>query len=317
MENNLYPFLFEGNYKTALWGGERIAKIFNRENTPSPCSESWEICAHSSSPSVISNGSLAGRDLESVIKEFGVKIVGTESPKENEFPLLIKLIDAKTRLSVQVHPNEKTAPLTKGEPKTEMWYVLGCDEGKTSVSIFAGLKEGVNGNDIESAIESGKFSDVIVEHDAQAGDCFFIPGGLVHAIGDGALIYEVQQSSNTTYRLYDWGRVGADGKARELHVKESVSTIDYSLPVPQKQKDVSCPFFNFKTVDLKGDIEINTNGKSFTAVFVAEGSAKITWQGGEISLPFGTSILIPALCTAKLSGEAKYFITTLSDKDTP
>lgn len=309
--DDLYPFVFTGNYKTALWGGERIGKIYSRENTPVPCSESWEISGHFSSPSIVANGSMAGKDLCSLVKEYGVKIVGTRSPSQDTFPLLVKLIDAKKRLSVQVHPNENTAQITNGDPKTEMWRVLEDSSIEDPVSIYAGLSQGVTAQDIEAAIETGKFEDVIVEHKAYPGDTFFIRGGLVHAIGDNALIYEVQQSSDTTYRLYDWGRTGANGKPRKLHVKESVQSIDYSLGVPEKTDSVSCEFFNFKSIDLKGDIAIDTDGESFTVVFIASGEADVKWDGGCLVLKKGTSVLIPASVSATLSGNGECFITTL------
>ena len=300
-----------GNYKTALWGGERIGKIYSRDNTPVPCSESWEVSGHFSSPSVIANGSMSGMDLCSLVKEYGRAIVGTRSPSEDSFPLLVKLIDAKKRLSVQVHPNEKTAEITNGDPKTEMWRVLEDSSIEGPVSIYAGLNKGVDAEDIEKAIESGKFEDVIVEHKALPGDTFFIRGGLVHAIGDNALIYEVQQSSDTTYRLYDWGRVGANGKPRKLHIKESVQSIDYSLDIPQKTNEVSCEFFNFKAVDLNGDIPIDTKGESFTVLFIASGEAEIKWESEKVELKKGMSVLVPACVSAILSGRAECFITTL------
>ena len=160
---------FKPNVHPALWGGE-----------------SWEISVHPAGPSVIREGVLAGKPL---------------SEAAPGFPLLVKVIDAKMRLSVQVHPNETTCKLTGGDPKTEMWAML--EDGV----IYAGLKPGVGPKDVEEAVKSGRFEELLVRHDAKKGEAFFIPGGLVHAIGDGALIYEVQQSSDTTFRLYDWNRV--------------------------------------------------------------------------------------------------------------
>ena len=308
---DLYPFVFEGNYKTALWGGERIGRIYSRGNTPSPCSESWEISGHPSSPSVVANGPFAGEDLASLVKKYNRLIVGSRSPSHDVFPLLFKLIDAKQRLSVQVHPNEKTALTTKGDPKTEMWKVLADPDCAEPVSIYAGLKPGATAKDVEEAISTGDFDRVIVEHKAVPGDAFFIRGGLVHAIGDNALIYEVQQSSDTTYRLYDWGRLGADGKPRELHVKESVQSIDYGLPVPEKVESVSCEFFDFKVVKLDGEMVVDTKGESFTAIFVASGEAKVSSSAGELRLSKGMSLLIPACVSATVSGVAECFATTV------
>ena len=203
-----YPLTFLPNLHPALWGGE-----------------SWEISAHPAGPSVIANGELKGRTLAEAMPDF---------------PLLVKVIDAKTRLSVQVHPNEETRKVTGGDPKTEMWVML--EDG----FIYAGLKPGVTAKDVEAAVKSGAFEELMVRHDAKKGECFFIPGGLVHAIGDNAKIYEVQQSSDTTFRLYDWNRVGKDGKPRELHVEKSCQAIDYSLPAPVACDEVKCPFFHFR-----------------------------------------------------------------------
>lgn len=202
----------ESNVHTLVWG-----------------SESWEVSAHVSSPSVVADGEFKGRKLSELVPDF---------------PLLAKVIDAKSRLSVQVHPNEATAPVTGGEPKTEMWCVL--EPGP----IYAGLKPGTGAAEIEKAIASGRFEEILVKHDAKRFDTFFIPGGLVHAIGDGVKLYEIQQSSNTTYRLYDWGRLGADGKPRELHIRKSLDSIDFSLGVPVPAKDVECEFFSFVQHDF-------------------------------------------------------------------
>ena len=209
---------FGQNVHPALWG-----------------QESWEISVHPAGPSVVAVGEAQGRSLADVAPGF---------------PLLVKVIDAKTRLSVQVHPNEETRRLTGGDPKTEMWAML--EDGV----IYAGLKPGTRPEDIESAVKSGRFEELLVRHEAKKGEAFFIPGGLVHAIGDGALIYEVQQSSDTTFRLYDWNRVGKDGKPRELHVEKSLKAIDYSLPVPVPSRDVKCPFFDFRQPSLDGAPEL-------------------------------------------------------------
>jgi mannose-6-phosphate isomerase len=258
---------FKPNVHPALWGGE-----------------SWEISVHPAGPSVIREGVLAGKPL---------------SEAAPGFPLLVKVIDAKMRLSVQVHPNETTCKLTGGDPKTEMWAML--EDGV----IYAGLKPGVGPKDVEEAVKSGRFEELLVRHDAKKGEAFFIPGGLVHAIGDGALIYEVQQSSDTTFRLYDWNRVGADGKPRELHVAKSLEAIDYSLPVPQPATDVKCSFFEFRQVALDGGLVIPASSRS-TALFAAEGS--FTVNGVEV--PRRTSVLALPGEDLALRGSAHVFVTT-------
>lgn len=270
----LYPLTFRPNLHTALWG-----------------TESWEISGHASSPSVVAEGPLAGRTLEELAQAYGVALTGTKAPKAGEFPLLFKVIDAEKRLSVQVHPNEVTKALTGGEPKTEMWRVLG---GRGP--IFAGLKPGTTPARVEEDVRTGRFEETLVRHEAREGLTLFIPGGLVHAIGEDVRIYEVQQSSNTTYRLYDWGRVGADGKPRALHVEASLKSIDFALPVPASREEVTCPFFHFRAVDATGALDIPACAETFTALYlVAE----------------GRSILVPACCAAHIPCTGKVLVTTL------
>ncbi len=270
----LYPLSFRPDLHTTLWGGE-----------------SWEISGHKSSPSVVADGPLTGRTLEDLAKEYGYALTGMKAPVEGVFPLLFKVIDARQRLSVQVHPNEATRALTGGEPKTEMWRVLG---GKGP--IFAGLKPGTTPEIVEEDVRTGRFEETLVRHDAREGLTLFIPGGLVHAIGEDVLIYEVQQSSNTTYRLYDWGRVSADGKPRKLHVAESLKSIDFSLPVPESRAAVDCPFFHFKAVESAGTLEIAANPETFTALFIVNERR---------------SVLVPAACATTIPCTGTVFVTTL------
>ena len=231
-------------------------------------SESWEISAHRSDPSVIADGESAGRTLRDIAPEF---------------PLLFKVIDARTRLSVQVHPNEETCGLTGGDPKSEMWCAL------SDGPIYAGLKPGSSPADIEEAVRSGRFEELLVRHEAKFGDVFYIPGGLVHAIGDGVRLYEVQQSSDTTFRLYDWGRVGDDGRPRRLHVKEALKAIDYSLPVPEPREALETPYFRFSRLIVRGKTDLSAGTDEYLAVFAARGDVIV---GGR-PVREGTSILLP------------------------
>ena len=270
----LYPLTFAPNIHTALWGVE-----------------SWEISGHHSSPSVVAEGALAGRTLEELSQVYGRKLTGEKAPDDRRFPLLFKVIDARARLSVQVHPNETTCQTTGGEPKTEMWHVLGGHG-----PIFAGFKEGTTLADVEGNARTGHFADTLVSHPAMPGQSLFIPGGLVHAVGEDVLVYEVQQSSDTTYRLYDWGRTGKDGKPRPLHVEEALKTIDLSLPAPQYRRDVACPFFAFRVLESDGVLEIPANVETFTAVFVVNEQK---------------SILVPANCATSIKCKGKVLVTTL------
>ena len=269
-----YPLTFEPNLHTALWG-----------------EESWEISGHRASPSVVAEGPFAGRTLEELAATYGAALTGTKAPEPNRFPLLFKVIDARNRLSVQVHPNETTCRVTGGEPKTEMWHVLGGHG-----PIFAGFKKGTTLADVEEVVRTGRFEDTLACHPAAVGTTLFIPGGLVHAIGEDVRVYEVQQSSNTTYRLYDWGRVGSDGKPRPLHVAESLKSIDFTLPEPEPRTEVTCPFFSFRPVVADGTLDVPANPETFTAVFIVEERK---------------SILVPASCATKINCKGKVLVTTL------
>lgn len=278
----------------------------------------------------MAQGKYSGRSLPDLATEFGVALMGTKTPDPARFPLLFKLIDARDKLSVQVHPNNANASLTHGEPKTEMWYVLNRVQGS---SLYAGLREGTTPDLLRTALADGTADKCLTEVRVNPGDAIFIPGGLVHAIGDGCLIYEVQQNSNTTYRLYDWNRVGADGKPRPLHIEESFKTIDWkpklSPRVPPEprtlnplraQSDilctlqplVSCAFFQVGKLMLEGGTSIEQDGTTFTALFVENGNASVEAGGETVHLNKGMSCLIPSAAQKfTLTGNVSLIVTTL------
>jgi len=255
--------------------------------------EDWVISAHASDSSVVAEGPDAGRTLREVFPDF---------------PLLFKVIDAKTRLSVQVHPNETTRLTTGGDPKTEMWCAL------SDGPIYAGLHPGTTADEIASAVKSGRFEELLVRHEAKFGDVFFIPGGLVHAIGDGVKLYEVQQSSDTTFRLYDWGRVGLDGKPRELHVEKGLKAIDYSLPVPVPVESLKTPFFDFSQRTVRGEERLTAGSGEFVAVYAARGTISadgmVRAEGDSVLLPPGSSCAIVA-------DGARVFVTRTKQERSP
>lgn len=312
------PLTFKPVYKDYIWGGDRLSKYFHRTGTPTPCAESWEISAHPDGTSIVAQGAYAGRSLPDLATEFGVALMGTKTPDSARFPLLFKLIDARDKLSVQVHPNNANASLTHGEPKTEMWYVL--DRGQGS-SLYAGLREGTTPEVLRAALADGTADKCLTEVRVTPGDAIYIPGGLVHAIGDGCLIYEVQQNSNTTYRLYDWNRVGADGKPRPLHIEESFKTIEWdnarmrecvNARMDGYQSLVSCAFFHVGKLALEGSASLAHDGTTFTALFVEDGSASVEAGGETVHLNKGMSCLIPAASQKfTLAGNASLLITTL------
>jgi mannose-6-phosphate isomerase len=320
------PLTFKPVYKDYIWGGNRLSTHFHRTGTPTPCAESWEISAHPDGTSIVAQGKYAGRSLPDLATEFGVALMGTKTPDPTRFPLLFKLIDARDKLSVQVHPNNANAALTHGEPKTEMWYVLDRVQGS---SLYAGLREGTTPDLLRAALADGTADQCLTEVRVNPGDAIFIPGGLVHAIGDGCLIYEVQQNSNTTYRLYDWNRVGADGKPRPLHIEESFKTIEWdnarmrecanagvrecaNARMDGHQSLVSCAFFQVGKLALAGSTSVAHDGTTFTSLFVEDGNVSVEAGGETVQLTKGMSCLIPAAAkNFTLTGNASLVVTTL------
>ena len=272
----LEPLLFEEDFHAALWGGER-----------------WLVSVHSAAPSVVKGGAFAGRRLDDLVEAYGAALVGERAG--GRFPLLIKDIDAKRRLSVQVHPNEATAPAVGGEPKTEMWHVLSAEAGG---ALFAGIKPGTKAAELASAVQDGRFEDLLIRHEVQPGDAVFVPGGLVHAIGDGVRVFEVQQSSNTTYRLYDWGRVGADGRPRQLHVKEGLATADLGTVPVVVRGTLACPFFRVKPRQVVGTLPLAAKPTSFRVLFAKTGAFEVQVEGRSWPVAEGAAVLLPAALPA-------------------
>jgi mannose-6-phosphate isomerase len=319
------PLVFAPVYKDYIWGGGRIPAAYGRSGAPAVCAESWEISAHPDGMSVVASGAFANQGLGELAARFGADLTGTRAPDPRRFPLLFKLIDARDRLSVQVHPNNGNASRTGGEPKTEMWYVLDRAPG---ASLYAGLAEGVTPDTLRAALAAGTAESCLVQLQIERGQALFIPGGLVHAIGAGCLVYEVQQNSNTTYRLYDWNRAGADGRPRALHIEESFKTIDWSLCPPRMQAPVSrgacggavwsdvvsCDFFTLRKLDLSQPLTVPVGGASFHALFVEKGFVSVSSGGESVTLPGGASALIPAAADAyalQPEGSATLLVTTL------
>ncbi len=303
-----YPLLLQPVYKDYIWGGNRIARRYDREGTPGVCAESWEIADRPEGMSTVINGELKGKTLHELVGEMGEQLLGNGC-QETVFPLLIKLIDAKLDLSVQVHPNDENADVTGGEAKTEMWYALDAEPDAT---IYAGLKPNTTQDSFEAALEQGDLETVaLAKIPARPGRAVFVPGGRVHAIGAGCLLLEIQQNSNTTYRVYDWGRVGNDGKPRELHLEQALQVIDWDNAAPEvvpprpRATDgvnpwweiIQCPFFKTARVELHEPEEVTHTGDSFHALFVTKGSVLIGANGVMASAPAGTSCLVPAAAT--------------------
>lgn len=293
-------FRFSHVYSSALWGGESIRSRYGRGDAPSPCAESWEVSAHPAGMSVVAGGPFDGTPLDSLASELGARLVGTAAPK-GRFPLLLKIIDAARPLSVQVHPNERTASISGGDPKSEAWYVVSAVPG---ASLYAGLRPGVDATMVREAAQAGaSVAGLLAEHRVSQGDFIYIPGGTPHAIGGGIMIYEVQQSSDTTFRLYDWGRTDSAGKPRTLHVDAAVKAAEYGVPPPTVVRGrVTTPFFDIREIRLDGPMEIVPDGTTFHAVFTVSGNLSVARAGESILIPATGErvVLEPVSATAKI-----------------
>ena len=303
-EVELYPLRFKPVYKDYLWGGTKIVAKYQRAVPPGIYAESWEVSDRLDGMSVVTNGPLAGKPLRELAQRFGPQFMGA-SVRTKFFPLLIKLIDASDRLSVQVHPDDGTARRFGGEAKTEMWYVL---DAKPDAHVYAGLKPGVNQAKFEEAIRTKRLEEVLNCIPVSVGDAIFVPGGRVHAIDRGCLMFEVQQNSNTTYRVYDWGRVGLDGKARPLHIHEALRVINWNDTAPPKvpqakvaafgQTEVwhilSSPFFRVERVQLADACNCAGAGATFNIFFVITGALRLAWNDTSETLAAGNTCLVPA-----------------------
>jgi len=305
--------------KTVVWGGEKIAPFKEIETDQHNIGESWELSGVSGHESVVANGEFEGRTISSLVEEFKGDLVGKKVYAEtgNEFPLLIKFIDARSDLSIQVHPNDELAAVrhngSKG--KTEMWYVVGADKG---AHLLAGLSKPLTPEGYVQRIENNTITDVLASHDVHPGDVFFLPAGRIHAICGGCFIAEIQQTSDITYRIYDYNRLGLDGKPRQLHTELAKDAIDYKVypsyrtdyePVKDKEVEVvSCKYFTTSVYDLDKTLTNDLQDMdSFLVVICTEGRGTLTCDDASLSIHQGETVLIPA--TAK-----SLTLTPLSDK---
>lgn len=223
---SLYPFTFQPIFKERVWGGRRLAELYRKQLPPEvPIGESWEITDRPEGVSVITNGPLAGKDLHWLMENHGAELLGPAKSQNGRFPLLVKLLDAQDDLSLQVHPPAHKAAELGGEAKTEMWYVA---QATPDAQIYVGLKHGVTREQFEQKVKDGTVADCFHRHTIKAGDVMFLPSGRVHALGAGSVIFEIQQNSDTTYRVFDWNRVGLDGKPRDLHLPQAMASIDFN-----------------------------------------------------------------------------------------
>lgn len=300
-------------FKDYLWGGTRLRDDFQKDCDFDKIAESWELSCHKDGPSTIANGEFKGLTLSEYIDKAGKSVLGTDCEKFENFPILIKLIDAKDNLSVQVHPDNEYAQRVEGEyGKTEMWYIVDCDECAT---LLYGFKDTITKDEFAQRIADNTLLEVTNAVPVKKGDVFFIQAGTLHAIGKGILIAEIQQNSNTTYRIYDYGRVGKDGKPRELHVEKAKDVTDLcpakAYPeTPVEQKDgytskllSSCDYFTTYAVDVDSKAVLEADEKSFLSLLILDGECEIT-ADDTVKAKKGDSIFVPA-GTGKVIAEGK------------
>ena len=328
----LYPLLFEPNLHPVIWGGNQLRPYKGLDPTDEPIGESWEVSAIPSSTSIISNGAWAGRDLISVINKHPDAILGkaVNEKYHGKLPLLVKFIDAKRDLSIQVHPNDEMAMREHGKMgKSEMWYVIKAEEG---AHLYAGFKQEITPYEYQKRVEDGSITEVLADHPVKAGDVFYLPAGRVHAICGGILLAEVQQSSDVTYRIFDYNRPGLDGKPRELHTELAAKALDYHVEqnyrTEYSEADdkalhiIDSPYFDVRVMELSEPFHRNLlKYDSFVISMCMGGLCKIHIRetNDEITLKQGSCTLIPAVIAdydvIPLKGTTRLLEAFIDNKD--
>ena len=314
MNQKIYPLQFDPILKERIWGGEKLKTELNKPITSKITGESWEISTVKGDVSVIANGALKGKSLMDVINDNPDEILGTEVYARfgKEFPLLFKYLDAREDLSIQVHPNDALAKeLHDSFGKTEMWYIMQADD---DARIVVGFKENSNAAEYLEYLENKTLLSILDDVKVKSGDVFFLETGTVHAIGAGLVVAEIQQTSDITYRLYDFDRVDANGATRELHVDLALDAINYNVTETKKEysKDINksnvvvdCPYFTTNYIPLDGTITVKKDGKSFTVYMCIEGQFEIEYNDTVYKYKKGDTVLIPAgISELIISGKA-------------
>ncbi len=314
-------YLFEPLLKQTLWGGDKIIPFKHLGVSLDHVGESWEISGVSGSETIVANGPDKGKSLNQLVKEQKEILMGKENYDHfgDEFPLLIKFIDARQDLSIQVHPNDEVASRHgKGHGKTEMWYCLECQE---KAFLYNGLKEQITPETYKLMVDNDTITDALARYEVSEGDVFFIPAGRIHSIGAGCFVTEIQQTSDVTYRIYDFKRKDKNGNFRELHTKEAAESIDYHvLPdyrtaYEPKQNEgiqvVSCPHFTTAVYDLTEPMTLDYSDlDSFVILIAVKGAGTIICEGEEQPFRMGDTILLPATTKeVKVEGTVKFLET--------
>ncbi len=317
--NTMYPLILKAPLKDYIWGGTKLKDEFGFESELERVAEAWVISCHEDGKCMVINGEMAGKTLKEVLDIWGKVALGEICEGFDSFPILVKLIDAKDRLSVQVHPSDEYARKNEGDNgKTEMWYVVECDEG---AKLVYGFKRSITKDEFSRRIKDNTLDEVLNYVNVHKGNIFFIKSGTVHAIGKGILIAEIQENSNITYRVSDYGRLGADGKPRALHIDKAVevaslepSSVPYgnvgSIKALENGKAsirelANCEYFTARAIKLDGAEITIPAGKGFASLVVLNGEVNLESCGESYSLAKGGSVFIPAGADFKVSGSCE------------
>ncbi len=296
---------FDPILKDKIWGGSKLSSLLGKKSTRDDIGESWEISDVENDTSIVSNGALKGVDLKELIAKFKGGLVGEKIYKHfgKKFPLLIKFIDAKEALSIQLHPHDDLAKKRHNSfGKTEMWYVMQAD---VKANLIVGFQKDVTKQEYTQHLENKSLTDILNIDEVDSGDVYFIPTGRVHAIGAGVLLAEIQQTSDITYRVYDWDRQDSDGNFRDLHTEEALDAIDFTSKLSYKtcyskeqnkpSEIVSCPYFTTNIVPIKGELSFNHSEKdSFVIYMCVKGKVSFSYADQQEELSMGETLLVPA-----------------------
>ncbi len=295
-----YPMKLSPSVKDYVWGGSKLKRVWGKRSDSDIIAESWELSCHKDGPCVIENGAYAGKTLAQVLDEYP-DLKGSRCDKFDFFPILIKLIDAQSNLSIQVHPNDDYALEREGQyGKTEMWYIVDAEEG---AGVYCGFKSAMRKQDIVDILNQGNITDYLNFIKVSKGDTIYIPSGTVHAICGGLLICEVQQNSSLTYRLYDYGRFDKSGNKRQLHIDKAVEVIDSDIVCAKNSevKDIGggvrelaeCKYFTVSELTVSGELELRVVD-SFISLTAVEGGGVIVYDGDEYEIGRGDTYFLPA-----------------------
>lgn len=314
MKLNWHPLVFEPILKDRIWGGTKLHSLLHKAIPTQTAGESWEISTVSNDISVVKNGLFQGKSLNDLIEKYPEEILGTRVHEQfgNQFPLLFKFLDAKEDLSIQLHPNDELAKKRHNSfGKTEMWYVMQADE---NARIIVGFKENSSADEYLHHLENKTLPSILKEIPVKKGDAFFLETGTIHAIGAGTVIVEIQQTSDITYRVYDWDRVDANGNSRELHVELALEAINYNKVNAQKDYQslpnesnliVDCPYFTTNYIPLDGEAFFYKDSDSFTVLMCTDGEFELITDDSKSVFKKGETVLLPAIITDyELKGKA-------------